>query len=56
MTDENIDYVNENYSEQLEFVTVHNIQKKERVISDKPTTNYSSGANLHVISLVHKTT
>lgn len=34
--DENIDYVNENYCKQLEFVTVHNIQEKEAVISDKP--------------------
>jgi hypothetical protein len=51
MTGENIDYVTEDYSEQLELVTVHNIQI---TYSDKPTTNYSSGANSHVISLVHK--
>jgi hypothetical protein len=37
MTDENIDYVNEDYSEQQEFVAVHNSQKKE---SDQREANY----------------
>jgi hypothetical protein len=50
MTNENTNYVTEGNSEQLEFV--HNIREKETVICDKPTTNHSSGDNLHA-TLVH---